>query len=140
MGYKQTNNPFKRNSFLGTSPEITAAKNDPLFHEKYSARNEFVNPTLRSGHDKMIINESDPDIIARILNDRRRFEDEYNTNDLNARRNFENDEAFVNHLKRQDQEFKLREAFGDQWEMVRDLINDERSGKDMGDFEKYRIR
>tara|TARA_R100001463_G_scaffold83463_1_gene138043 strand:- start:116 stop:529 length:414 start_codon:yes stop_codon:yes gene_type:complete len=137
MGYKQTNNPFKR---ITESPEIVAAKNDPMFSEKYPLRdNAFQNPTLRSGLDKMIINESDPDIIARLLNDRRRYEDEYNIEDIGARRNFENDEAFVNYLKRQDQEFKLKEAFGDQWEMARGMI-DSRSGKDLGDFEKYRIR
>ena len=138
MAYKQINNPFK---IIPESPEILAAKNDPMFSEKYPLTdNEFQNPALRGGHDRMIINESDPDIIARLLNDRRRFEDEYNMDDVGARRNFENDQDFVNYLKRQDQEFKLREAFGDQWEMARDLINDERSGKDLGDFEKYRIR
>ena len=139
MGYKQINNPFKRITF-GESPEIVAAKNDPMFSEKYLARNEFVNPAKRAGLDKMIINETDPDIIARILNERRRYEDEYNTEEVSARRNFENDQAFVDYLKRTDQEGRLKEAFGDQWEMARDLINDERSGKDLGDFEKYRIR
>tara|TARA_R100001129_G_scaffold32708_2_gene21981 strand:+ start:58 stop:471 length:414 start_codon:yes stop_codon:yes gene_type:complete len=137
MAYIQKNNPLKK---VTESPEIVSAKNDPMFSEKYQARNVFINPTLRSGYDKMIINESDPAIIARILNDRRRFEDEYNTEDVDARRNFENDADFVNYLKRQDQEDKLKEAFGDQWEWARDLINDERSGQDLGDYEQYRIK
>ena len=35
----------------------------------------------------------------------------------------------------------LRERFGEQWERVRDLINnDERSGRDLGEFEKFRIK
>ena len=138
MAYIQKNNPLKK---VTESPEIVAAKNDPMFSEKYPLReNIFINPTQRAGLDKMIINESDPDIIARLLNDRRRFEDEYNTEDVGARRNFENDAAYVNYLKTQDQEAKLKETFGDQWEWARDLINDERSGKDLGNFEQYRIK
>ena len=138
MAYIQKNNPLKR---VIESPEIVAAKNDPMFDEKYSfAKNAFTNPTHRAGLDKMIIEESDPTIITRLLNDRKRFEDEYNTEDVDARRNFENDAAFVGYLKRKDQEGKLKEAFGDQWEWARDLINDERSGQDLGDYEQYRIK
>ena len=91
MAYIQKNNPLKR---VIESPEIVAAKNDPMFSEKYPLReNEFINPTQRAGLDKMIIEESDPTIITRLLNDRKRFEDEYNTEDVDARRNFENDAA-----------------------------------------------
>ena len=147
MAYIQKNNPLKKvkviNSaeFYGDTPEVLAAKNDPMFSEKYSSRNEFINPTKRIGLDRMIINETDPDIIARMLNERRRYEDEYNTEDVGARRNFKDDRAFVDYLKRTDQEDRLRERFGEQWERVRDLINnDERSGRDLGEFEKFRIK